>query len=46
VGSIVGVHPRHGAKRPVRNTFQFAAADLSSMLPNQGAAVVSLHKDD
>jgi hypothetical protein len=40
------VDPLLGAKPPVKNTFQFASGDLASMLPNQGAAVVSLHKDD
>jgi hypothetical protein len=44
--AIAGEDPLHDEKPPVRNTFQFAPGDLASMLPNQGAAVVSLHKDD
>jgi hypothetical protein len=43
---MTGLDPLFGDEPPVKNTFQFALGDLVSMLPNQGAAVVSLHKDD
>jgi hypothetical protein len=33
-------------RRAIRNTLQFLSGDLVSILPNRGAAMVSLHQYD